>query len=1802
MRKLLWKRRIATLLIMCMVATQMVVPVSAQGSNPSKDVETLEIPKEYQTLKLGGDEEIVDLSEAAEDISEEAADEDAISKSLETYGSIPVIGEPLPEKEKPESEGLVEETVTKADSLTLEEEFVLETAAVTAGTVALNQPQGVYVTVPNEATTYEFTPEKSGEYVISLWQNGENIGAQMNVVQASMDTTLNYWWGESANTVYLYEGEIYYLNVTADNQGWCYFSVAEPETISVNSEDSVSINSVGLIEIDSGNETKLVRLKVESDADFFVGNLGQKYTKQVNGYYQFYVGGRTICYIANKSAEVMQAKVTLQVTSIPEVVMAEDEVSAQIGIEVVDTVTNSREYYYTFTPAVSGKYVFYSDSDNSASWNVSYRDEFNNIYYTSGSNNGVYLTDLSAGQKYEVQMWDVSGGNACVEKMDKQLLTVGEEASNTFATSFAYYEVSGWEETGIYEMTISGDQDEWKFGSSNCTTTDYSVYAKNNGVKTFYSQGNGNDLLIFSKNRGTALGELTISLKKKNAQLAFNSANHAKTSVDMVYYDEAWLSFTPEKSGEYVICTEEKDSYYINATVLKETEDGYLNQVDYDYTEDNINLHINLEAGETYYYRAYIADSNYTTLDTMNVVIYPISDSVSYSGSDPVESDIYKAVTYELSVPKAGFYQILVNGADESYFIDIEDGEGNSYLENSFVYKNIPRVFQFKKSGVYKIRVTKEIMSDSADKITFSCTQDAALQVLNANEQATVEVDNTDGVWVEYTPKESGWYSFDINQKRKKFRVKLSIESEDGTEIVYETETDYYEISGVTSYFYYLVAGRKCYYKIYPTKGVTGTVEVKVNSVSGTINADDTGLPEITSPGELCVLKTDFAEKQYTKVATESRFYIKDITEGTNEGFRSISNGNIMLFPTGEREYLLFFPKGEEAEKVEFNAWEPQEILTNEVTVENTDFYSTNWVKFVPEESGLYSLIQKSKTPNVSEFESYVELYAEGEKNVRYVEPVFEGTAFLTAGQTYYYQINFDYYGDETDKISAEYVLEKPKLQSEAFGMGDNVISMKNVWFAQAEVSEGKYISLIPENEDENYHFYWITYDEEENEYSCIRGGKVNGTENDLKFGNTANLYVMIVKGTYSTEAEDTTFTLKETEIISRELTNGGVINEPASSAIKQYTFTPNSNRHLFAIDNAEIDNIVSEDEDSTWGRWDDICGNRIYEVNPIDGEEYIIIIKNQSEYTLREIEPQILMAYDYDEYEAYIASGGTINIVDSLTAEMRDKRENGYASCDYGDISGQLVFKDSSGFKNQNDIWWPESVYSATGFEDAGERTYCDITESIEDYWGYGRYLTRDMYSIGTSSSTTPKKVQQTDMTPGGEILLHLREPAIVLIQQITLNGLTAMEVGQTSKLSVTTSTLNKYKPTNPGVVFTSSNPNVVSVDASGNMTAKSAGKAVITCTSVDGNAKQSITVTVKQSIITALTVTITGAEDTLYVGDEMSLDATIGTGGKGKPTVDGVNWSSSDTSVATVDKDGTVLGKKEGTVVITATSKDGYAKNSVTIKVKPVLAKKITLSESKIRMKKGSSYKWLEVEISPKNTTDKSVTWKSSNKKVATVSSKGVIKAKAVGTAVITATTENGKKDTVKVTVTASNIKVQKIVLDKKMTVLAGDVIKLKPEVDPVNATNKKLAYKSSNTDVVAVTAAGVATAKKPGKATITVTAKDGSGKKATCTITVKAPDEPKKLKVKSNQKKTATLSWEMVDEADGYIIYMSTSKKGKYKVAATIKGAKTNQYTVKKLKSKKKYYFKVVSYVNVGKKKVYSDETKVVNVKIK
>ena len=245
-----------------------------------------------------------------------------------------------------------------------------------------------------------------------------------------------------------------------------------------------------------------------------------------------------------------------------------------------------------------------------------------------------------------------------------------------------------------------------------------------------------------------------------------------------------------------------------------------------------------------------------------------------------------------------------------------------------------------------------------------------------------------------------------------------------------------------------------------------------------------------------------------------------------------------------------------------------------------------------------------------------------------------------------------------------------------------------------------------------------------------------------------------------------------------------------------------------------------------------------------------------------------------------------------------------------------------------------------------------------------------------------------------------------------------------------------------------------------------------------------------------------------TVNVGKNVTVKATVTPANADNKTL---AWTSYNTKIATASNGG-VKGVKAGRVIITAKTIDGSnisAKCTVTVK-QPVT--RISLSK-KATMYTGKKLT-LKAKVNPANASNKALTWKSSNTKIAKVASNGVVTGVKAGTVKITATAKDGSRKSATCTVTVRQ-SVSKITLSKTNVVLPkkGSSYKVRVTVAPKNAYNKNVAVKSAKTKVAKVSASTVKsgktvkiTAVKKGKTKVVFTAKDGSKKSATCKVTVK------------------------------------------------------------------------------------------------
>ncbi len=255
---------------------------------------------------------------------------------------------------------------------------------------------------------------------------------------------------------------------------------------------------------------------------------------------------------------------------------------------------------------------------------------------------------------------------------------------------------------------------------------------------------------------------------------------------------------------------------------------------------------------------------------------------------------------------------------------------------------------------------------------------------------------------------------------------------------------------------------------------------------------------------------------------------------------------------------------------------------------------------------------------------------------------------------------------------------------------------------------------------------------------------------------------------------------------------------------------------------------------------------------------------------------------------------------------------------------------------------------------------------------------------------------------------------------------------------------------------------------------------------------------ITVNQAGRIAVTsVELDKTELTLKPEETATLVATVKPNNATDKTV---TWSSSDTSIASVDANGKVTAIKDGSATITATAGEKKAECKVTVCI-PVSS--VDLNKTTLEMKAGDA-ETLVATVKPDNASDKTVTWSSSDASIASVDANGKVTAIKDGSATITATAGE-KKAECKVTVyiPVSSVELNKTTLEMK----TGDAETLVATVKPDNASDKTVTWSSSDASIASVDANGKVTAIKDGSAIITAQA---GGKSATCSVTVQsAPD---------------------------------------------------------------------------------------------
>ena len=339
---------------------------------------------------------------------------------------------------------------------------------------------------------------------------------------------------------------------------------------------------------------------------------------------------------------------------------------------------------------------------------------------------------------------------------------------------------------------------------------------------------------------------------------------------------------------------------------------------------------------------------------------------------------------------------------------------------------------------------------------------------------------------------------------------------------------------------------------------------------------------------------------------------------------------------------------------------------------------------------------------------------------------------------------------------------------------------------------------------------------------------------------------------------------------------------------------------------------------------------------------------------------------------------------------------------------------------------------------------------------------------------------------------------------------------IGETIELKAYTLDVSSEVPTEveaENVTWKSSNAKVATVNETGKVSCNAKGKATISAL-VDGKVQATVTVSVT-TLVESLTIGSKTGTFTLASGKKLNLTATVA---PAEAANKAVIWTITEGSeYAKISGSGVVTANKNLTVPVTVTvqaaAKDGSgvtAQQEITVNPLSygVEIKRPNASEN-------TTLVWdmadrnviqLSAKVYPLS-AEQSVTWKSSNAKVASIDASGKITCLKAGTVTITATANDGsgKKASFKLQI----VKLMKSLELADTSVAGGKSVTLKPVIGPADVTNKKLTWSVSENEYgIKINGSGKVSTKavtEPVNVTVTVSALDGSGMSASCEVTV-------------------------------------------------------------------------------------------------
>lgn len=737
--------------------------------------------------------------------------------------------------------------------------------------------------------------------------------------------------------------------------------------------------------------------------------------------------------------------------------------------------------------------------------------------------------------------------------------------------------------------------------------------------------------------------------------------------------------------------------------------------------------------------------------------------------------------------------------------------------------------------------------SISIDRDTVSADDVAADSdvEIKEGERETLDIEDTNMVTLSFSPAESGYYMLQVESAWPNWTsCNYSIcDKNTGTMTDGGAIESFYCVTdeddeGFSNYAHYFEKDWK--YRIqlsnYDTEELTVTLS-RAEDVS--VEDADAASFSISAEQKFVHLKTNFKEKTLFEIADDADVYI------AKAGNTLQQMSSWITLDAGESEYVIYNP-GNDLQFIKKEIQASENKMTLQLTSEK------KWVKFTPDQTGYYSMYMPDD--DVIEVENYreegqtlygmsVRRWANGEYSV--------STRYMTAGTNYF----FSFYACEDRKVE---ITLQPTAKGDQLQEGENKLSIsKNCIYDNPFAEEGIYYLKVKEGG--NIGLAWILKNIYVKKLTVTDKGtyiRVQGKALQEK-----SPYIEAIAD-LSEERSDVTLEIRKVSCDNVTLSLGIPHTQEVTGNVQSYSFTaPEAGRYLYRIRtkkpwNSELYDLSQDDYDEIElenGQYEYIA--RCYMGQ---GEDISLDVLQDQSYTISMEKYKESPVLDYDRYMAFIASGGTI----SVSAERYDDEDDPLRGEIYSDPA-HIYHIDATGFKNKNDIWllndtgynvsWMDEDdwhgrydQSWLGFQE-GDKV-ADRIAALSS--GERFYKITDVYTLTDNNLTTksPKKKNMTDTFADSDAIILVKSvPENVYVQKITLNGATALTVGQKTTVTAAIDTLNKYTATNAKVEFSSSDSSVLKVSANGAVEAVKAGKADVICKSADGNAMQKMTVTVK-------------------------------------------------------------------------------------------------------------------------------------------------------------------------------------------------------------------------------------------------------------------------------------------------------------------------------------------------------------------